>query len=572
MAIPGCVGRADRELTTVVVTRDARRVTHRVDLGLAPQVSESHWCGTGRQGTILVVLTPRKAREVLTGMVETALDGSPEERSAAAALLSALPGRSLLRLDDAARQGTWATQAPVSGAERWRNARLAEESGLTAAICSMHADGHLREAAVRALAGRPGVPGVASLALRCADHVPEVREAARRGLAVQTDLEQAASALAVLVAVSARQHGADALDGYVSALFARHGSGLVLELTSSRDTDVRRWAYRYGLEASLLPTGILAAAARSETDQLIRRLCAERFARIGEPEVVREMLQSRYVDGRLSALTHLTDDYLTEDEIRAGLLDRSARVRETAQWRARRRRIDPVIVYRAATTSDLTAAAQSGCLAGLAGTGDRSDLPLIEAHLTDPRPSVRAAAVRAAAALANPDERATLVGPFLLDESPQVATAAAQAVIGSPATSVADLVETAWRSEQVWSRGAAWRLERSAGSWDRVEADLRAATDPDPDLRRLGGTGIANWLVVGAARTWQVPSGAQAVRIRGYLERADINEKAVRTVAFHAGVTSPSPRNPAGVGDDASVERKARRGWPIPWWRREPPR
>jgi hypothetical protein len=223
----------------------------------------------------------------------------------------------------------------VSGTRQWQNLRLGEETGLTAAVCSIHADGHLRERAVMVLAGRPGTRRVAFLALRCADHVPQVREAARLGLAVHTEVAEAEAALAVLVSLTGRQHGPDAVNDYTEALITRHGQSVFPELCSSRDMDTRRWAYRHCLQADLLPVSDLVQAARAEPDQLIRSLCAERLARTATPDVVRGMLHTRYVDGRLSALSHLPDDDMTDDDILTALLDRSARLVTAAAttWR-----------------------------------------------------------------------------------------------------------------------------------------------------------------------------------------------------------------------------------------------
>jgi HEAT repeats len=490
------------------------------------------------------VLTPPEARDVLNVLVMAVTQGSPDDREAGAALLSAMSGRVLVRLDDCARHGTWSSQAPVSGTRQWQNPRLGDETGLTAAVCSMHADGHLRERAVMILAGRPGTLRAALLALRCADHVPQVREAAQLGLAVHTEVAEADAALAVLVSMTERQHGPDALNGYIEAMITRHGQSVFPHLCSSRDMDTRRWAYRRCLESDLLPVSDLVQAARADPDQLIRSLSAEWLARTATPDVVRKMLLSRYVDGRLSALSHLPDDDLTDDEILAALVDRSARVRETAQWRARRRGIDPAAVYRLAAKTTLTAASQAGCLAGLSATGERSDLAAVETFLSDSRPSVRAAAVRAAGMLADPAEMSGLLGPRLLDPSPSVATAAAKALTRAPTAGVRDFVEAAWESEQVATRRAAWRLARSTGSWERVESDLHAATDEDPTLRQLGRTGVDNWLVTAAATTWRRPSAEQATTIGEYLAHDELDENVARVVAFHAGLPT-RPRREA---------------------------
>jgi hypothetical protein len=95
----------------------------------------------------------------------------------------------------------------------------------------------------------------------------------------------------------------------------------------------------------------------------------------------------------------------------------------------------------------------------------------------------------------------------------------------------------AWASPRPGNRRAAWRLERGAGGWDRVEADLRAAGDPDPGLAAAGQDGIRTWLVHSAATTWDVLSPARRERIRDLVEAWDAPGWQRDAVAFHAGIT-----------------------------------
>lgn len=94
------------------------------------------------------------------------------------------------------------------------------------------------------------------------------------------------------------------------------------------------------------------------------------------------------------------------------------------------------------------------------------------------------------------------------------------------------------------------RLTRQAGSWDRVEADLRAAVDSDPQLASLGVTGIQNWLMTSAATTWAVVPDTQRERLRALLETGALNESRTRAVAFHARIRLQSTTR---VVDDSRV-------------------
>jgi hypothetical protein len=75
----------------------------------------------------------------------------------------------------------------------------------------MHPDGRIQQSAVRALVVRAGSLPVALLALRSADHVGQVREAALTGLLAHASVAEAHPALPMLLAVPTRQHGLHAL-------------------------------------------------------------------------------------------------------------------------------------------------------------------------------------------------------------------------------------------------------------------------------------------------------------------------------------------------------------------------
>jgi hypothetical protein len=121
--------------------------------------------------------------------------------------------------------------------------------------------------------------------------------------------------------------------------------------------------------------------------------------------------------------------------------------------------------------------------------------------------------------------------------------------------------EAAWASAQPWSRRAAWRLSRGAGGWDRVEADLRAAVDEDPQLASLGLTGIGNWLQTSAATTWAVLSDAQRDRIRDLLATGPFDDTVRRLVTFQAGIQLPASPAPVPQTDAAAVANGQSLAW-----------
>jgi hypothetical protein len=506
------------------------------------------------------VMTPSEARAVLAELIEAAA-GSVGAREMGFARLAALHPLDLVRMDDNARSGWW--DGPPWSARRWDQKDLVADDGLVAAVGSMHPDGRVRQRAVQVLADRPGALSAALLALRVVDHVPQIRQDALPGLGSLTSAEEARAALPVLLAVARRTHGPVAQAEYTGALLGRQdGERVLRELADSVDRRIRRWAFGVCLDRSLLTVADLHRAAQDRHDQVVRRAGAERLAVVA-PDGLRALLTGRYADGRVVALTRLPNEELTDAELRVALLDRSTRVRDTARWRAGRRGLDVLAVYRevlsTAGPDGASPRAVVASLAGLGRDGDSGDLAAIERRLDDPRPSVRAAAVRALTARTDPGEKSDRLGGLLLDSSPSVAVAAAEALAVASPVATSDAEALAWASAQPWSRRAAWRLGHARGGWARVEADLRAAAEPDPALAEVGRTSLLNWLTTSAATTWHRPHAVQIDRLAALLPAAQLDPDTARLVAFHVGL----PWQP-----DQAAEPSGRESPPAPVARR----
>lgn len=519
-------------------------------------------------GTIPDVLTPSEAKTVLTELLEAAA-GDAQARTAGASKLAGMEPQHLVRLDDNARHGWPWGGLPWNVLPTGLSA-LQESTGLVAALASMHPDGRLRQRAAAALARLPAALPAALLSLRCVDHVAQVREEAAAALASHVSVDAARNLLPVLLAVAGRAHGAAALSRYTDALLARHGDPRVLlGLLDVPDRRARRWAFTACLDAGLLTVADLLRAAHDRHDRVIRRHAAEHLAAHRDAAgsaPLRALLTSRYADSRVAALVALPDDELTDDDLRAVLLDRSPRVRDTARWRAQGQGMDVAAFYRATLDVADDQRATVASLTGLGWVGDQGDLPAVERRLDHSSPSVRVAAIQCVVARSEPGEVADRLGPMLLDPSPRVVSVAARALGQAGSAATRDAERAAWASAQPWSRRAAWRIGRTRGGWDRVEADLRAAGDPD--LSEVGRSSLREWLRTSAATTWHRPQGARAERLAALLTNARLDEDTTRLVAFHAGLpradaqATPNPPRPALLGGDL------RRGW----WQRLRPR
>ena len=505
--------------------------------------------------TIVRMPTPREIRELAFELAAAARSNEPGSWSLGSQALVELDDRGLLLLDEYARH--WAPTigaVPVAGTKGWLGSNLSEPTGFVAAVTSLHADGRIRQRATAVLATLDGNLALRALALRCFDHVQQVRTEALASTVARAHLDTAEAPLGVLLAARRRFHGRGALDAVLAHLEIVAGPRALYErVRDSSARDVRRWAHQYAHERALLNSDDLVALVQGSDDQFLRAQAAAWLDHVATGVQLQNLLGSRYADGRLLALTRLEDDVLGRDAILTALGDSSGRVREVAQWRARRRGIDPALTYRDwLGRTERNSVQLAAALDGLASLGKSSgDVDLVGMYLSHAQVRVRTAAVRAFARLGSTASVRERLLPMLHDPSPRVATAAAVALTRSSAR--APDAELAWASTQSWTRRAAWRFSRATGSWDRVVADLRAATDTDAQLRDLGAAGLRNWLEHSAATTWGMPTPTQAERIAALLQHADLGEQQRRELAFHSGVTVSEPARPFVVpsaGDD----------------------
>jgi HEAT repeat protein len=506
------------------------------------------------------VMTLPEARTLARQLADSASGEDAAGWAAGLAALAGLDGRSWLLVDQGARSFTYGDGTPVSGVRGWLGTTLGEPSGFVAAVTSLHVDGRFRDRAARVLGAMPPEVAAPALAVRLLDHVPQVRERAWEALRQLVRADTAEAVFDVLLAGASRQHAAAALSDVKAVLLDDlPADALVAQLTLSDRRRVRRWAFEFGRDQDLFTTEQLVRAAQRDADQWIRAVCAEWLMEAPDPEVFADLLDARSAEARLVALTRVPETSLSNDALSILLVDRAPRVREQARWRARRREWDVAGFYRR-TLADENASPRvvAACLDGLASTGSEQDLEPAVSRLRHPSGRVRAAAVVAVEARATSSDAVELLTPVLVDPSARVSAAAARALsrLGVPPS----VAEPAWASGQPSSRRAAWRLARAAGGWHRVEADLRAAADTDPQLSALGRTGLDNWLDVSAATTWERLPDDQRARIASWLDNAGLGRDQQRMLAFHAGIKLPRDEREPRRDEDAPDPPPAKRG------------
>lgn len=511
-------------------------------------------------------LNPPDASEFADELARAVVDGSAAaEWTPLAARLDRLSGREWLILDASARSYRFQSATPISGVRGWLGPNLSEPSGLVAAVTSLHIDGRIRERATLALADVGGAVACAAAAVRLLDHVEQVRTIALQSLTAllvsEPRPEHFVRVLDVVLAGRARFQGPGALDA-VEELARRVFSETEYAdlLMAAAPRNVRRHGFKTANQRGMLPASRLLAAARDEEDQLIVAWCADWLYERGTPADFADLLDARSALLRQGAVLRADDAVLPDGTLLHLAADRAPRVREAARHRARKRGLDVASWYRSELRSDMPTNRTAAVLDGLLVCGDASDLPAVQAALTDPRPRIRAVAVRGVAAWTSGAETITQAAPMLTDQSSRVSASAARVLARAGAPSA--VATEAWVSDLPGSRRAAWYLTRSTGGWNAVESDLRLATDPDAELAGLGRTQVSNWLTTRAAITWQPLPESQRSRIATLLEAWDASIDLKRTLAFHAGIR-PLPVEEVHRDLSAEIIPIKRK-----WWRR----
>lgn len=350
---------------------------------------------------------------------------------------------------------------------------------------SFAADGHVREAAVRALASDPHEAANGFLLVRCDDWVDVVRavahDAVRRRL--RTNALDVEAWMPLILARDERRRAGQLVEACVAASPPTLGERLL----AHRDRRTRRWAVRRVLAQSPAAAE-LERLVETATDPTIARALATKLAALTDDEGLDRLLRDRRAAVRRAAWEQLATGRLPGAELSAGLLDGTPTIRALAQWVARARQVDAGAVYLAA--AQRTAVERRRRLVGLGEWGAPEATAVAQMLLGDPDVSVRVAAIDVLAL------RLEAPGPLLLGLLPHVRGPELGAVRRGLLTNqlrVGDAELAALRTGAPEQRLTAWRLGRARGRWERLVAGLRAVGDPDEALATAARADVDSW-------------------------------------------------------------------------------
>lgn len=432
----------------------------------------------------------------------------------------------LLLADERSRAGIWWWQSgevPDIARAMNRGGRLATW------LTSLGRDGYTRERAVRGLASDPDLSADRLIAVRVSDPVEQVRDQAWSALQLRRNPEQAAVVVPVLVRLSARVRAASAMERYAGTFYDREAQPLWSVLLGHPDRETRRWAFGAAIGAGAIEPELAVDLLPGEADQwVVARLAAMIAA--GDPRVGARLLDSRHAAARALVIGSLPDAQLGEASIEAGLFDRSAKVRAAARYRASTRGVPAETLYLRAWRERRDVRA----LIGAAECGVRFELADLREYLVDAEPRVRSVAAQSLAGQVLTGDDVRLLFALLDDPFPRPAKRATQTLAKAGHLWPYEQAAALWEAADPVKRGRLWRLLSGRGGWDRVRADLLAASDPDVHVQSLGRSDLDAWLQSAAMRMWRSPSSTQIEDIQRALPIAKIERATREAIEFRA--------------------------------------
>ena len=481
------------------------------------------WFNTQRAHELRFIAGVRDARGVLD-LVQLVFSKDAVVAEAAAQTVDRVVGRcesaELLRLDGLIRERSeW----------RWPDATPEQLIGFSRGfvgmlgVLSSHPNGHVREAALRALAGGQVGSELGFLLIRLNDWVPQVRLAARQAVLDRIHPEHARHFIQYLPLVFRleRVERSDAREVVESvlALLARPESREALQhAMTNGDRHVRRAALRTSISASDDSARQAIELGLGSRDTVIRLMAArEARVRFNERELeaaLSRMLQDRFMPVRREALYGYFArlPQAAAERFEASLFDAHASIRETARFFLRKlSERDPAGPYRArlgdANSSDLAVA-----IAGLGETGMAADAAPLEGFLAHSSAAVRRETMRALGRL-DASRYGEQFFAALTDPAAGVVKAARQIVrrqlFGIPPERLESIFQS---TTQPHSRRAVLSLIAELNWWDGAAILTTIVGTAEEELKQRALEFLRRWLANPRRSTFR-PAPEQIARL-----------------------------------------------------------
>jgi len=418
----------------------------------------------------------------------------------------------------------------------WRIMESPPSPVIREALASFAPNGYEREAAARRLAAIHDGSELPYLLLRLNDWVSQVREAAREAIRERLRAGYEAAFVANLFLVTRlravrRVDHAPLLGVIVNFLTRPSARDLMLAALDYASTRREVFAILTAPGVERLDEVVLRALTNN--DLLIRLYATRMVTTALPPERIHDALLDRTRDTsfvvRREAMTQFAGAFPDEGTQlwRAALFDRSAGVREAAQFYVRRAGVDVAQVYRDALPSaDLVAA-----IAGLGETGTAADAERLLPYLSNPRAVVRRAAVRAIVRVSK-DQFVDALAALLTDASPAVVSAARRALRRYAPLIGTDRLWSLW--ESATSEAAHLRifsLMAALPKWESITCIARVAISPVERYSRAALEEAGRWSAA-YNRSLAAPTREQIARLKSALAVPSLDQRVAASIRF----------------------------------------
>jgi HEAT repeat protein len=355
-------------------------------------------------------------------------------------------------------------------------------------LATFHANGHVREAAVRALARTADADALPYLLLRANDWVVQVADAARGALERRLRPAEAPAWITILpfeshVRALRRRALAYLFDSVRHLLVQPEARAALRAALMSGPTETRRACAELAASLPVSERGSLLIVAVQDRDAVVATLAARGLLEDGPEgglhDILGPLLAHRVARVRARALIALSARLPGEafDPLRGALFDPARSVREVAQFELRRRCGAEAAPLYIAALPGAAGPRLPATIAGLAECGSAENAPLVAPFLAHRSPRVRFEALRAVARL-DGDTYASAFVDALEDTSPRVVRVGREALGRrahlAPRARLDALLAAGGRPAR-----EVLRLLPQVDYWGALLASLRAAAVPE---------------------------------------------------------------------------------------------
>ena len=410
--------------------------------------------------------------------------------------------------------------------------RLAQTYELDAAVIGLlasHANGFVRAAALELLAQHTSGQEIPFVSLRANDWVDPI--AARAGELLISRLRPdnrhaTLNALPFIVRVlGQRRRDHSGIEHALKSVLLSDGGEDALARGRQFDTPARRAMYELLTASGTVSQPRLLNAALKDSDAVIRARAIRSVATDPDFEDRAAILERFLRDDRVPAVRRLALTVLSEHlpERIVGvfplvLLDRAASVRGLARFVVGTHQLAfiPRAVYVQALISS-PPGQLAAAIEGVGETGTRADADLIAPFLSEDRPRLRRAALRAFAKL-DAERSISAAIAALADDASSVRSGAVGILATNASRVDFDTVSLQVRSlSDAKARGNLLRVFLEAPKWEAPVFLLDALTDPDDGVRTLAVSLVDRW-IEGFNRNQTQPTAKQLQRIGALLD------------------------------------------------------